>query len=122
MIYFIGDGHGHVKIGFSSCDSNLRLIQLQAGNPHKLTILASHDGDVIDERSIHRKFSRSRIRGEWFKLTDDIREYLSHRTPQRISGDLIAIDYAHNMDPKAIAKKHKVSLVTVYKWIKRAAQ
>ena len=35
--------------------------------------------------------------------------------------DAIATDYAGDMAPKAIAKKHRVSLVTVYKWIKRAA-
>ena len=34
----------------------------------------------------------------------------------------IVTDFANDMHPKAIAKKHKVSLTTVYKWVGRLAR
>jgi transposase-like protein len=47
------------------------------------------------------------------------------KRPVRLSEDdrdSLVMEYAAGADPKALARKYKVSVVTVYKWIKRAAQ
>lgn len=67
MIYFIQESsRGLIKIGLA-VDPQSRLIELQVGSPHTLTLLLVVDGDRDDERRLHRRFSRHRVRGEWFK-------------------------------------------------------
>ena len=73
-VYFITDDHGHIKIGKAN-DVWSRLCELQTGNPHKLRILLtvglqSEEQAFQLEQLLHRKFSKSRMEGEWFKEQD----------------------------------------------------
>jgi hypothetical protein len=76
MIYVIAekDDMSAVKIGFTETGRRVhkepalkRLSGLQVGTWRDLVLVAYCDGTRRDERSIHRRFSEQRIRGEWFR-------------------------------------------------------
>ncbi len=67
-IYFISDETA-IKIGKSN-DPLKRLNQLQIGNPRDLKLLGT--SPLLDEYELHEKFKDKLIRGEWFKICDDI--------------------------------------------------
>lgn len=69
MVYFIqGDITGLVKIG-QSVDVKSRIRQLQTGSAERLKIIANMSGD---EKHFHQMFSKHRVRGEWFSLSDEM--------------------------------------------------
>jgi hypothetical protein len=74
-VYFISDGVGHVKIGYS-VDVQTRLREIQAHNAFPLTVLAVLKGGSEVERALHERFAEHRVRGEWFRLAPEIIEYL----------------------------------------------
>lgn len=76
MIYFIGNEHGAVKIGYTSNDVEKRLQGLQSTNADQLTLLGCEDGTEIGEGCLHIKFGPFRIRGEWFAATDELLGYI----------------------------------------------
>lgn len=75
-LYFITDGE-YVKIGISS-DARYRLRGLQSSNPRKLTLL--YTGKTTEafaqEQHLHKIYKDDHIRGEWFKLTETIKEHI----------------------------------------------
>jgi hypothetical protein len=73
-IYFIQCGP-FVKIGRAS-DPHYRLRELQAGNPEELTLLATVLDASVLEGAVHDRFKHLRIRGEWFRLEPDLREFI----------------------------------------------
>lgn len=79
FIYFIGPKDGPVKIGFS-INPFERRADLQTGNHSDLFIFGLMPGDESDERELHARFSESSIRGEWFQLTDDLRQFINDKT------------------------------------------
>ena len=75
-VYFIAARElGMVKIGFSR-DPVARLKQMQTGNSALLTIETVINGNMREERAIHRLFLRHRIRGEWFALVSEIDDFI----------------------------------------------
>lgn len=100
MIYFIQSGRSdRIKIGYCASDPNTRLRQLQCGNPEDLRLIAVRDGDMEAEAYWHERFAHLRIRGEWFKWCDEIREHAQpliadpddvRRARCQIAKDLIA--------------------------------
>ena len=78
-VYFITDGHGHVKIGKAD-DTCQRMKELQTGNPYKLTFLLTvmlesiHDAFELEQR-LHSKFSDYRLEGEWFEA-DPVMDFI----------------------------------------------
>jgi len=78
VIYFIKSESGHVKIGCSKNDINIRIAALQCASPFKLTLLKTIPGDYEQENLIHKKFKKYRFRGEWFILTADIIEFIDN--------------------------------------------
>jgi len=66
FVYLVGC-HGFTKVGVA-VDIELRLINLQVGNPYEVKLLASFPSNnaVRDEGRIHAKWKRYEIRGEWF--------------------------------------------------------
>lgn len=75
-VYFIADGAGHVKIGYS-LNVSLRLIELQRSNAFELRVLGLMAGGRDTERALHERFAKHRIRGEWFYLMPEIVDYIS---------------------------------------------
>jgi len=79
MIYFISDDRGHVKIGYTGdFDCYYRLRMLQTGNPFRLRVLATIDGDYADEKALQSRFSRylTREDGEWFYLREEFADFI----------------------------------------------
>lgn len=74
-IYFIKQGD-FVKIGVSR-DIDNRIKALQTGSPDELELLADEYGDEITERWLHELFSNQWHRGEWFRLDDEIINYIN---------------------------------------------
>lgn len=73
ILYVIGNVEGGMyKIGVST-DTVKRLQSLQTGSPLELTIVGQKFVDDMfkAEREAHKKMAAHRLRGEWFKLTQD---------------------------------------------------
>lgn len=76
IIYFVrARGLGLIKIGRST---NLfeRFEALSQGCPDELEILWAYWGPPTDEPALHCRFSRSRVRGEWFEPSDDLIRFI----------------------------------------------
>lgn len=67
FVYAITDGHGAVKIGFTSVDPRARLNALNTGHPYRLRLIDSVRGTLGTEKEIHRRLKNLWIRGEWFR-------------------------------------------------------
>lgn len=76
MIYFVQpvDG-GDIKIGHSRQLSR-RVISLEAECKAKIRILGVCKGDRQQEQLLHQQFADSRLSGEWFSDTPELREYI----------------------------------------------
>jgi Meiotically up-regulated gene 113 len=80
VVYFISPDDGTVKIGFTTCLKS-RLRSLRTAHPKKLMILLVVPGTREDEQELHRRFSNLRVRGEWFKLDETIRDFIASKRP-----------------------------------------
>jgi hypothetical protein len=84
--YFITDGTGYVKIGKAE-NTLTRLRQLQTGNPRQLRValalplgcefLGNMKPGDWDESSLHQRFQRAHVRGEWFRLAGTIQQFIT---------------------------------------------
>lgn len=74
LVYLISDGR-HLKIGRTSRYPTQRLKDLQTSSRYDLEIIACFWSDECarTERALHDRFSRHRIRGEWFEDVVEIR-------------------------------------------------
>lgn len=74
-VYFVAAGK-HVKIGFSTAPLE-RLKALQTSHPETLEILHAVPGTQLMERSFHKRFAKGRVRGEWFLLSPEVRQFIT---------------------------------------------
>ncbi|MCK8785235.1 GIY-YIG nuclease family protein [Roseomonas sp. NAR14] len=71
-VYFLRSGaDGHVKIGCTG-DVGRRMAQLQTGSATVLTLLRTADGDLPEERWLHRRFADQHVRDEWFEFVPEM--------------------------------------------------
>ena len=76
-VYFISQGSdGPIKIGFTTKKATKRLAELQVASPQKLILLAVIQGDREVETELHKRFSDSHIRGEWFERGDALMDFI----------------------------------------------
>jgi hypothetical protein len=77
-VYFFGDESGRVKIGQTG-DVQDRLQKCQTGNAETLTVLGWYCVTAWElfESSVHERFAKFRIRGEWFKRTPEIDAFIA---------------------------------------------
>jgi transcriptional regulator with XRE-family HTH domain len=69
-VYFIETiGADAVKIG-QAIDPRSRLVELQSSNHLPLRLIKTVDGSYDVERALHERFAASRIRGEWYRLSE----------------------------------------------------
>lgn len=73
--YFITDGQGNVKIGHTDRDAYHRIMEMQTGNAFELKLLGVCD---LNECELHVKFAHYHVRGEWFVLSDEIKEFIKN--------------------------------------------
>ena len=72
-VYFIqSERGGPIKIGVAT-NVKARLDQLQSGNWEKLVVLGTLAGSFKHENMLHRHFAATRLLGEWFADTADLR-------------------------------------------------
>lgn len=77
LVYFIMcTDSRRCKIGFTTGKVEKRLASLQTGSASQLAAVLMHPGTIESERRLHEKFASSRIHGEWFELTDELRAYM----------------------------------------------
>jgi hypothetical protein len=76
-VYFIQSGcHGPIKIG-RGADPEKRLKELQTGSPQPLFLLGSIVGAPHNEGRLHHHFRGSQMRGEWFRPTRGLLEFIA---------------------------------------------
>jgi hypothetical protein len=72
-VYFIRAGRTNlVKIGWAK-DVDKRHRELQTASPHPLHLIGYMPGSLFDEAAWHERFAHVRVRGEWFRLTTELR-------------------------------------------------
>lgn len=79
-IYFIEDtNYKTIKIG-KATNPKTRLNELQVGNPSHLELLAACEVELknakLAEQELHERFEPFRVRGEWFKATQYMRDLI----------------------------------------------
>lgn len=84
MIYFV-QCEGMVKIGYSN-NPYKRIQALKTSNPLELVMLLVIEGKQSDEAKIHKQFEKDHFRGEWFFLSDTIKNYI--QSVQKSNQDL----------------------------------
>lgn len=79
FVYFIGPRLGPIKIG-KAADVKKRLSGLQTSCHEALIVFGVVKGDYNLEKSLHQKFAKLRIRGEWFRRCQPLLSFISeHR-------------------------------------------
>lgn len=77
FVYFIRAGRtASVKIGYGK-NPYKRLDDMQVGSPHPLYLIGYCPGDRSDEFAWHKRWQRLHVRGEWFKLAQDLRDAIN---------------------------------------------
>jgi hypothetical protein len=94
MVYFISDGR-YVKIGHTKTPGgqieescvHYRLNSLQSGNARPLRVVLLLPGTVQEELGFHRRFNKEWIRGEWFRLSPRLKQFIKSDHSLRLSGE-----------------------------------
>jgi hypothetical protein len=74
FVYLIAEeGSEFVKIGFTATWPLSRHEAMQTANPRPLKVVGYMPGTMADENSLHIKFKEYHVRGEWFRMADEMR-------------------------------------------------
>lgn len=65
-IYFAKMGEW-IKIGYTAGEASKRIAQLQTGQPQKIELIGTIEGERDAESGLHQEFAEFRGNGEWFK-------------------------------------------------------
>ena len=76
MIYFITQNNEYVKIGYTNDNPEMRLQNLQIGNPKPLVLCKVIYGGKAKETTLHTRFGAYHERGEWYWLSREIKRYI----------------------------------------------
>lgn len=96
FVYFIQAGQrGPIKIGKAN-DVEKRLAALQVGNPVRLEIIGVIECERAHrkEAELHRKFSGSRLDGEWFQRSYELENLISSTARPYLSGSRLDVSAA----------------------------
>lgn len=65
------------KIGYTARDPQLRMADLQTGNPFPVELMGSIPGTRDTEAGLHAVFASRKVQGEWYALTpEDVSDIL----------------------------------------------
>lgn len=80
FIYFLlAEGTDAVKIGYThDFEMKSRMQQYHCHSPYNFDLLKILPGTMIEERNIHKRFVKLKIRGEWFKYTEELKEFIEN--------------------------------------------
>lgn len=77
MIYFIGNKQENiVKIGYTQNSIQQRFNTIQANSPYKMEVFGIVEGMKNIEKYIHNKFNFLHIRGEWFRISQELLQWI----------------------------------------------
>lgn len=76
FIYFI-ECAGFVKIGISTRPQK-RFVGIRVSNPLDCILIGIMKGGIEEERRIHEFVKSHHHRGEWYRLTDDLRYLITY--------------------------------------------
>lgn len=80
-VYFLfAEESNLIKIG-STKDVERRFCQIQCGSPEKLWIITALCALPCFEDFLHRRFAHDRVRGEWFRPSDDLADFILKLVP-----------------------------------------
>lgn len=74
-IYFVVYNNEAIKIGFS-VNPGSRWYSLRTACPVPLQLIGSIPGTNDEEKMIHKKFAHFRFWGEWFRVADDLLDFI----------------------------------------------
>jgi hypothetical protein len=78
VVYVFEDVVGQrAKIGFTGNDPAKRKRAIEHASGCELSIAVVIPGTDDDEAALHARFASAHLRGEWFKLTDEVRAWIS---------------------------------------------
>ena len=85
-VYFVATmapgGPMSVKIGWSESNIAARVKSLQTAHPWSLIVMGFiQDASRDVERAHHKRFAHLRIDGEWFRLDEELAEYIDGLNP-----------------------------------------
>lgn len=84
FVYFIQiENDGPIKIGLSE-NPKRRLIGIQPSIPYKIHFLSSIKGTDRLEANIKKRFQEDIIRGEWFKPTNRLINFVKNLEPKEL--------------------------------------
>jgi hypothetical protein len=107
-IYFIQQGKdGPVKIGIS-WEIKKRLRDISVSSPFNPVVLALIPGNREKEKQLHRKFKKEHLRGEWFKASDRLMEFIRTLPNNNISQS-VKMDREKLFTPLEMAEYIKLS-------------
>lgn len=76
FVYFLeARESSRIKIGFAT-NLERRISALQTGSPERLIVLGTIPGTRADERNLHKRFSKYRLSGEWFRNAQPLLRYI----------------------------------------------
>ena len=117
-IYFVlAERLNAVKIGITF-DVQARLKELQVGSSVQLRLLGMIPGTLQTERDFHYTYSHLWLRGEWFRLEDELADFIREAFPldadynstafcgPRIQ-DACASDFLLNIGPTVDVRTHR---------------
>jgi hypothetical protein len=81
----------HIKIGVS-CNVTRRQHGFSTASPCPIALLATMDGSNDAEVAIHARFNAARGRGEWFRLTPELRSFIAE--VQQSGRSFVALEIA----------------------------
>lgn len=97
LYFIVSDQANAVKVGRSSRPRQ-RLSQAQTGNPYKLRIAAIAKGQGKHEPMVHEAMRRLRMRGEWFTLSDSMKDLIRHvKTTGSLPDEMTGIPESYRM-------------------------
>jgi hypothetical protein len=106
VVYFVQAGKaGPIKIG-SSCDVERRLKSMQSHNHRKLRLIGQFKSvGYFSERDTHRRFAAARIRGEWFRPSDEMHEFINAISVAIMDDGVSPCEWMESYDARKAAAK-----------------
>lgn len=123
MIYFIrGKESGNIKIGYST-NPDKRKSNLQTSHYEELELIGLMDGSLEDEATIHKTFASFNIRGEWYRPSQEILEFVDNNAKRSefnivtsFGNGMFRITWAHppklTMKLYLLLRTHNIEVLT----------
>ena len=111
IVYVVQFGTGRpIKVG-STVNLGARLSKMSIDHYEPVEMLYLHRGGFKEERAIHKRFARYRLRGEWYSPAPEVIEWCEAECEQQSVVALVrSIEWAV-LRKEAIAEEHQGLIV-----------